>query len=474
MALALQGAHLGHHQLSDQPMSADNIARGLALSQSVWDNKAATRGVAGRRYGRTGFRVVQGRVANTVNAEGTYEMAFEVPAAFDEIAPIFAFGSTGNGLVIGNGAAGAGQAWNARALRNWSEAENNDPEGSVAGGGSIRRTTGPASFAVVAAASARRNYVKQVPVLLRSPARNDGLPGAIVVFRTKVPAGALMMFGDGVQSFTNWSNKADGHAWRSRFAAGATDYSSTGNWGSFATNGAAAASSVNPIVGYVARFRGKVVSVAIFGDSNAEGQTTLIGNNWVVRACTLLTQQTGVIYLPSNLGWSGQNTASARIHVADAIAQGLIPDLALIPAGSPNDISTTITDALLNGDGQGAAGIRHQVSSMETALDAAGVPLGIYTWGPSNTAIKNYGATDSLRRDYNDDIRARAQAGTPVFDIDRYMAGATVGGQVQINPDYESEGSAAIHWDEAGHERLKVPGAAFIKALAPANPGFVG
>lgn len=426
-------------------MAVDSLAR-IWASQGGWNARAAAKGIGRISPGYVGRRIVAGRVANTsFSAEGTYEMVFQVPGDFDQIRPIFAFGSV------------AGPAISltiARSVPNWTDAASN------AATRWIVQTGGSNSFNSVASASAsRRNFMRPSFVTMRSVPRDDGGSGRLVVFRCKVAAGAMTLWGNGSQDFSNWASHPT-RAFRSRFVASTTNYASDGSWSGFVGAGAATANG-NPIIGYEARYRGKVVNIEVYGDSNQEGQgSDGIGYGPALWAADALNaQNNGLIYEVSNLAWSGQAMQQTEIHVLDAISQlgsTGTADIAIVQAGTPNGaISShlsgstyTLTNEKIYGDP--AAMQQSNTWYLEQMLDslrnAGRVPM-IATWAPTNTAAINYGTSDSFRRAFNDEIEARAARGDIILPYARPISGSVVGGQTQMVDAYEDDN---IHFNSAG------------------------
>ena len=57
----------------------------------------------------------------------------------------------------------------------------------------------------------------------------------------------------------------------------------------------------------------------------------------------------------------------------------------------------------------------------------------VWTWIPSNTSVKTYGATESLRIAYNESVKSSLKRDTIIFDASTLISGAVDGtGQMQM------------------------------------------
>jgi hypothetical protein len=206
--------------------------------------------------------------------------------------------------------------------------------------------------------------------------------------------------------------------------------------------------STSFIVGVEYLARGRVVGVAAVGDSisNGEGSgITYPGATSPFLACVDLSDLADVCYDFINWGWSGVNTTAIKNQVLDVLEAGIVPEIMFIPTGSPNDIATTIVNDHIDL-------MKKNLAVAIEAMEARGVEPAQWLWLPSNTVVKAYGATDSVRVAYNDAKRLEAGRGIVVMDADAIIAGAADGsGQIQMNAAYESDG---IHPDDPGHAVL--------------------
>lgn len=442
-------------------MSFDPGARGLAAQA-----RAASAALAIRNVGNVGIRIFGGRVANVKalatggGAGRTFEVVATTAVPFDAIRVVTAFGQTGGGDAI------SPTIWcSAKAVPDVTDASiATDTGWSTVNFGGANGFGGTFNPTMPPAASNSRRVLTVSDVMpIASVARTDGGAYPAIAIRvylyTNGAAGNYVIQGDGAQSFANWENHPSGRIWRMRGKAG--QFSNSGQSGMTQAN--STAENGSPVVGIVYYARGKVVNVAGFGDSITEGQGTYIGEGFGFPTCQALSRNAaGVAYEWSNLGWSGHSSTSIRQNVIDAIATGGLKfDIGVLSGGSPNDIGTTIAASDI-------ANIRYRYSHALDLLRGAGMVPVLCTWMPSNAAIKNYGATDSLRRALNDDYRAWARHGAVIADFDAALAGATSGGQVQMLAGTTGDN---IHPNDAGNALLS---ALLAKALRGASTVSAG
>lgn len=444
-------------------MSFDPGARGIAAQA-----RAAAAALSLRNLGNVGIRIFGGRVANAkalasgAAAGRTFEVVATTALPFDAIRVVMAFGQTSGANAItpsayvsvkpvaeiGDAAIATDSGWTAVTFG-----------GANGIGGSATPSFAPA------ADQNRRVYTVSDVIPVASVARSDGGRYPAVVIRaylyTSGTAGNYVIQGNGSQNFDAWETHLSGRIWRMRGKGG--NFANTTQSGmtralSVAENGA-------PIVGIVYYARGKVVNVAGFGDSITEGQGTYVGEGFGFPACQALSDNaTGIAYEWSNLGWSGQTTGQIRQQVLDAVATpGLKFDIGVLPGGSPNDITATIGEADI-------AATRFKVSHMLDLMRGGGMATVLWTWLPTNTAVRNYGASDSQRRALNDDYRTWGSRGAVIADFDKALAGATSGGQVQLLTDSADDN---IHPSDGGNARLSPLLARAVQGLSAIAPGML-
>ncbi len=205
--------------------------------------------------------------------------------------------------------------------------------------------------------------------------------------------------------------------------------------------------SVIGFVQYVAR--GQVVTVFAVGDSIANGEGAGIqyaGQSEAFLAVDELSDIDGIAYDFVNLGWSGTTTDHITEQVLDILKANVLPDIMVIPINSPNGTPTPITESAIK-----LAKQRYSRSVLE--CEKRNIKTVITTWMATNADLKDYNDSDSLRRDYNNEIRALSNKGVVVADYANLIDGVIDGdGQVEMNPIYTSDG---IHPNDAGKAALK-------------------
>jgi len=292
-------------------------------------------------------------------------------------------------------------------------------------------------YAELSPGTGRIAYTATDWIPISSVARTDGGTKPLLVARAYMNATAsLPVYGDGTDNFTNWSTRTDGRIWAARQQAGvnvSSGFTSTTN------------TSQSPIVGFQYLARGKVITVAGVGDSITDGRGTYLNEGFILPAVDALSSMSGTAYEYMDCGWSGQTMATFAERAIDILQSNIKPDVLVLPAASPNDISTTIAASHITA-------FRGQRSRVIAEARKLGVPVILWTWLPSNTAVKNYGSTDSLRADYNAEVLAQAGRGLLVADASTALSGLTSGGQVQLATSATTDG---IHPNDTGNATLR-------------------
>jgi lysophospholipase L1-like esterase len=370
--------------------------------------------------GSVGQRIFGGRMGTYDNTTAsTFQVACELPTHFDAIQVVLANTQTrftDQAVTVKAGVVG----------------DVGDINTSGAGFVTVTKGTLTRVASQVAWGSNRISYTLTDMVALKSIPRTDGGTRPLLVIRAQFASNAaLPVTGNGTDSFTNWASRA-GNRWIMRVQTGdaTTTFTSTTNI------------SQSPIVGVRFLTRGRVVNVVAVGDSITDGRGTYLGEGFVMPACEALTSdRLAVCY--SNAGWSGQQTGMYLERAID-IVQQLRPDVLVIPAHSPNDETTTITEA----------GIAASVNRRGRVLDECaryGVRPVLWTMLPVNTAVNPYGTSDALRVALNNDTLALRDRGVLVADTSAAVSGSTSGGQVQLADGTNTDG---IHPNSAGNAIL--------------------
>jgi hypothetical protein len=314
---------------------------------------------------------------------------------------------------------------------------------------------GTANIGQIAASlsSVRPRWIVSNPISISTVDRTDGGPGALLgiryFMRTNIPS--YTVFGNGgSDNLLNWATKPDGRIKICRSQIG--NHVGTTSGFTSTTN-----ESQSPVIGVIFLARGRVLTVARFGDSIMDGRGTYLGEGYMDPAAIQLQASTGVVVSDANFAWAGAPSAQYMQTAIDALATfGPYIDVGVVAAGSPNDVASTINAGIISG-------IRRNFGRVLDAFVDARVRAVVATWAPSNTAIKNYGATDSLRRAWNEQVRQASRTGEyDLVDTDLIWSGATDGaGQVQMAVGSTDDN---IHPNNAGNA-LAVPAA--VSAITP-------
>ena len=435
----------------------------IGFSRDAADKWAGDKGVFASRLGNVGVRIFGGRMANPkalasgASAGRTYEVVTTTPLPFGAMRLILAVGQTAGADAITPSVIAS-----AAPVPDLTDASIPGAAWTQMGFGGTDDVDGGSTIALAPAASNKRRklYLSDIMPISSVP-RTDG--GAYPAIRLRIyvfttgAAGNYVVMGNGVQDFSNWATHPSGRIWKTN-----------GKYGQFVGPGAgleanmtdanSIAENGSPIVGLVYYARGKVVNVVGFGDSITEGQGTYIGEGFGFPACHELSRAAeGIAYEWSNLGWAGQTMGQMRQNIIDAMTvSGLKFDVALIPGASPNGTSAPIQASDID---------THRFVSRHSAaiLRDNGVTPLISTWLPTNPGIKDYNASDSLRRALNDDYRSDAGHGAVVPDFDAALAGATDGdGQTNMLVGTTDDN---IHPNDMGNALLATVAKAAIRRI---------
>lgn len=293
-------------------------------------------------------------------------------------------------------------------------------------------------YAELAPGTGRIAYTATDWISISSVVRTDGGTKPLVAARAFMQTSAnLPVYGDGVDNFTNWATRTDGRIWAARHQDGlavTSGFTDTTN------------RSQSPIVGFQYLARGRVITVAAVGDSITDGRGTYLGEGFILPALEELSDMSGTAYEYMNCGWSGQAMSTFAERAVDVLQAGIRPDVLVIPSASPNDTLTTITQSDIDA-------FRARRNRIIAEARKVGVPVVAWTWLPTNTAVRNYGASDALRVAYNNELMAMKGKGLFVADTSAVVSGVTSSGQVQMAAGTQDDG---IHPNTAGNALLKV------------------
>lgn len=400
-----------------------NTTTGLAeLDQASSDALAAS--FVGGNHGIVMWptcKVEQTHAVDGTNGT-TFLQIFHVPAIADCWRPIFA-----------NGGASAYTIASA-AIR--PIVGDTDFNASGGGWGSVYPLVLPSSGVVPARPSSgkRAGYLRANWLERPLIARTDSGPGCLVGIRTYIAAGAgtITIPGAATVDLTSWASRADKEYFVARAQAveavtTPANFTSTTNI------------SYGPCIGIEYIARGRVVTIMGVGDSTVDGAgVTDFGDGWGRRMCKTMSSELGVTVQWVNAGWSGANSLEYKDRLSSLLDLGIKPDLLIVPAGTINDVATTITSSIVND-------WRTRLQRMFAYCKDAGVPMMTTHIQPANrttstpAGAKDFGSTDSLRRDYNTEVTA-AMPGR-VIPFDTVMAGVTESSQVIIKAGYTNDGT---------------------------------
>lgn len=227
----------------------------------------------------------------------------------------------------------------------------------------------------------------------------------------------------------------------------------TQNMPAWSSGAAAAPRGVSFIIQY--KSRGRIRTLGALGDSLAFGQgPTNYGEGYTRLLHRSLSSAARPVEF-ADLGMPGATATEFYNNLVKLMTAGVIPHWSIYHAGSPNDISTTISAAQITT-------MRVLLTkAVETLLTNGSIPF-VSTFAPSNTAGKNYGSSDSLRVAYN--AQVLAMPGVGKLDISTAVSGVTTGSQVQIATTMNNADN--IHFNDVGNAAIK---AAVLSAFSAAS-----
>lgn len=413
--------------LPNPAVGGDKDAWGTKLNAKLDDHETRI-GVAQRvNPGNIGTRVFGGRMGTYNNTTAsTFQLTMEVAQDFDSIRVIFANTQTNLSDATVNVSASV-------------MSSIADPNNA---GGTWATVTKGALSRIATAISPGANrigYTVTDWIPLSSIARTDGGTFPLVVIRAYISANPVLpVYGNGTDDFTNWASRTAGHKCVSRAMTGdgittPANFVSTTNI------------SQNPVVGIQYAARGRVITVMGVGDSITEGRGTYLNEGFILPACEALSSTSGTAIEYSNAGWNGQTMAQFTERAIDLLESHIRPDVLVLPSGSPNDQVTTVTAAEI----LTFQSFRARILS---TCQKVGTRLVLWTWLPSNAAIRPYGSSDALRVADNTAVLGLNARGILVADTSTAFSGVTTSGQVQILSGASSDD---IHPNDTGNALLR-------------------
>lgn len=267
-----------------------------------------------------------------------------------------------------------------------------------------------------------------------------------VAIRSYVAAGAGAIgirSSDTGTSITGWATRTDGRARRT--CNQATDGVTT-----LSNFTSTTATDASPCIGVQYQTLEGVITVMKSGDSIDSGRNaTYFEESYWDYAAIAAAQAMNLKVEICNMAYASTAYTDYPYHIEDACAAGIIPDIACFPIGSPNGLSTGISDAQI-------ANIKNSIAiTVQTCRQYGIVPV-IRTWIPSDsptwggTGTEAYGSEDSKRRAWNDTLRATKNV--IVADADLVVHGGIDStGQAYIVPAYTTD---HIHLNQAGNNAV--------------------
>jgi lysophospholipase L1-like esterase len=397
------------------------------------DPLGAAGGLAKRPFnGNIGTRIIAGRMANVIDNTATYtwEATFSLASHADAFRVIFANARTG------------GQASSTPTMlaKIYAPSSMADVDGATFT--QAMNTAGSSTWALAQPTSdSEISFTVTDWSRISTVDRSDGGKNPLISVRAWINGGTrLVMLGNGSDSFDNWSTRPVTER-QSRFRRSTTGGDATATF-------AGSLASACPIVGVQYMARERVYTVMGFGDSNMEGRDSYVGQGFLMRAAEQINAQgLGFKVETANLGFSGASSFAWFLNAARAASAGLHPDVLVYQPASPNDVTSTLTSAVVSTCRQ-----RMSQRLAESFKDSRASVV-LMNWAPTNTALKAYGAADSLRTAFNDDIAAVFGSGAiSVFDASSVLSGVPDGaGQVQMKAEYNLDG---MHYNSAGADAL--------------------
>lgn len=370
-------------------------------------------------------RLLEGRFGDfTLNAAGnSFEVTCELPVGATAVQWIFANsrnsgGTTSSPTILAKSASVA-------------SFDNAVIDASINSGFSLKFNSAASATLTAAPAQFRKKY------LLSDWAPTVGQRVCCRAF-VATDANPITVMGNGTDTFANWETRPAGRKFKMRKANG--DFVSSNATGFTA---AASVSAQNPIVGLRYMTNKGAVTVVGIGDSITEGRGTYLGEGFILPACEAISTNDVVVEY-CNLGWSSSPSSTFAYHLVDLHAAGIYPDVVVHPCGSPNDIASTITASNITA----LTGYSSAISGVLAAAPKKAQEI-IWTLMPTNTSVKAYGATDSLRIAYNESVKADVKRDAIIFDASTLISGVADGtGQVQMKAGSTTDN---IHPNDQGN-----------------------
>lgn len=300
-------------------------------------------------------------------------------------------------------------------------------------------TFSSASSVTQAAGSAARPSITMSDWMpINSVDRTDGGIFPLLHIRIYQPASNANISKLSNTSLTWLQTAADGRIYRAMYKDGSDMVATKSNF----TSPADAPRFVPFAIRY--RARGAVRTLMCVGDSIAAGYgASNLCDGYTNKLRQALSSTAAPVEF-CNLGWAGQASVDYYKRALDILSSGIVPTWLLYHAYSPNDSAGPLTAAQINAQ-------KSQMVEVIAAAFAAGAAPVIANGMPTNTASKNWGASDSLRVALNTALAA--MPGVNVADISTPTSGSISGGQVQIAAGMTTDN---IHPSDSGHAAMAI------------------
>ena len=192
------------------------------------------------------------------------------------------------------------------------------------------------------------------------------------------------------------------------------------------------------IIQYLSRVAG--VSVYVCADSIGEGADATYRNSGYPFFAGLAASTTTRPVEICNQGITSKTAAVYLARMKKVMAAGGAADIVLYHSFSPNNISSTIDAGEIN------TLKSTLVDAIQYINSVSAIPV-VVSAAPANYAAAAWGATDSLRTDFNAEIASR---GLSFFDLSALLSGSVEAhGQTEYLPAYYFDG---IHPNLAGRQ----------------------
>lgn len=203
------------------------------------------------------------------------------------------------------------------------------------------------------------------------------------------------------------------------------------------------------VIQYLAR--GKVITVAAFGDSITAGSSAVRAyQSWAYKACAQLSDNYGMSIQYANCGWAGQTTAQILTRLTYNLPL-MTPDVVLIPAFSPNDASPPTAASI-------AAQRSNLVQAVNLCRQYGAIPI-IWTGIPKSATATTAAWTqvaDDLRKALNASVLNEYGTAMITMDLASVMGdgssperirSAALGYPADLSTDW-------LHPNDAGYEAM--------------------